>query len=57
MALQGQSGQPKQGSKGLVQTSSGRIARPSQKTVASQASSDDLSELSHTEGEPIFHMI
>lgn len=35
---------------GCVQTSSGRIARPTPKTAASRASSADLSELSHTEG-------
>ncbi|EIE20993.1 hypothetical protein COCSUDRAFT_48229 [Coccomyxa subellipsoidea C-169] len=35
---------------GFVQTSSGRIARPTPKTAASRAASDDLSELSHTEG-------
>lgn len=38
---------------GFVQTSSGRIARPTPKTAASRASSGDLSELFHTEGAPL----
>ncbi|BDA45186.1 probable GATA transcription factor 9 at C-terminar half [Coccomyxa sp. Obi] len=39
------------GGGGFVQTSSGRIARPTPKTAASRASSSELSELSHTEGQ------
>lgn len=45
------------GGGGFVQTSSGRIARPTPKTAASRASSAELSELSHTEGARLASLI